>query len=100
MLPMVVGLRFSSLRRDTVAALPLAFQLTTGGLVVAMTVIGRKAVFAERANFAAHALLWHRATPFLKFLPSSNWSDEMTAGKFQKATTLAPIVNRSANRDR
>jgi hypothetical protein len=35
-----------------------------------MAVIGRKASFAERANFVAHALVWHRAKPFLNFLPS------------------------------
>lgn len=73
MLPMVVGFGFSSLRRSLIAALPLAFQPTTGFLVVAMTVIGRKAFFTERANFAAQALVWHRAKPFLQLMLSVKW---------------------------
>jgi hypothetical protein len=70
MLPVVV--RCFLLPRGGGAGMALALALFSAAsfLPVAVAVIGRKAVFAERANFTTRSLGWHSAEPFLKLMLS------------------------------
>jgi hypothetical protein len=70
MLPVVV--RCFLLPRGGGAGMALALALFSAAsfLPVAVAVIGRKAVFAERANLATRSLDWHSAKPFLKSILS------------------------------
>jgi hypothetical protein len=70
MVPMVIGRLLLPFGGGAIMALALALGAAASFLPVAVTIVGQKAVFAERANFAVNTLLWHRAKSSLKFLPS------------------------------
>jgi len=73
MLPMIVGILFLPFGGGAIMALALAFGAAASFLPVAVTIVGQKAVFAERANFASRSLAWHSAESFLKLMLSVNW---------------------------
>jgi len=70
MVPMIAGRLFLPFGGGAIMALALALGATAGFLPIAVTIVGRKAVFAERANFASRSLGWHSAEPFLKLMLS------------------------------
>jgi len=70
MVPMIVTLVFFPFSGGAIMALTLALGATASFLLVAVTIVGQKAVFAERANFASRSLGWHSAEPFLKLMRS------------------------------
>jgi len=70
MVLMIVALVFLPFGSGAIMALTLALGATASFLLVAVTIVGQKAVFAERANFASRSRGWHSAEPFLKLMRS------------------------------
>ena len=68
MVLMIVALVFLPFDGSAIMALTLAFGAVASFLPVAVTIVGQKAVFAERANFASRSLGWHSAEPLLKLM--------------------------------
>ena len=70
MVLIIVALVFLPFDGSAIMALTLTFGAVTSFLPAAVTIVGQKAVFAERANFASRSLRWHSAEPFLKLMLS------------------------------
>ena len=70
MLPMIVGILFLPFGGGAIMALALALGAAASFLPVAVTIVGQKAVFAERANFMSRSLAWHSAESFLRLMLS------------------------------
>ena len=66
MVLMIVALAFLPFGSGAIMALALALGAMASFLLVAVTIVGQKAVFAEQANFASRSLGWHSAEPLLK----------------------------------